>query len=62
MGDRYELLPCATACVQFKIPIAHLHGGEITKGSLDNIYRNAISKIANIHFVCHDKYKKIWLN
>ncbi len=58
LGDRYELLPCATACIQFKIPIAHLHGGEITKGSLDNIYRNAISKIANIHFVCHEKYKK----
>ena len=58
LGDRYELLPCAASCVQFKIPIAHLHGGEITKGSLDNIYRNMISKLSNIHFVCHDEYKK----
>ena len=59
LGDRYELLPCAASCVQFKIPIAHLHGGEITQGSLDNIYRNMISKLSNIHFVCHDEYKKI---
>ncbi|MDC0859209.1 UDP-N-acetylglucosamine 2-epimerase [Candidatus Pelagibacter sp.] len=58
LGDRYELLPCAMACIQFKIPIVHLHGGEVTSGSLDNIYRNTISKIANIHFVCHEEYKK----
>ncbi len=58
LGDRYELLPCAITCVQFKIPIAHLHGGEITQGSLDNIYRNVISRLSNIHFVCHDEYKK----
>ena len=58
LGDRYELLPCAVSCVQFKIPIAHIHGGEITQGSLDNIYRNVISKLSNIHFVCHDEYKK----
>ena len=58
LGDRYELLPCAITCIQFKIPIAHLHGGEITRGSLDDIYRNTISKIANLHFVCHEEYKK----
>ncbi|MDC1250982.1 UDP-N-acetylglucosamine 2-epimerase [Pelagibacteraceae bacterium] len=58
LGDRYELLPCAMSCIQFKIPIAHIHGGEVTRGSLDNIYRNAISKIANIHFVSHNDYRK----
>ncbi len=58
LGDRYELLPCAMSCIQFKIPIAHIHGGEVTQGSLDNIYRNVISKIANIHFVSHNDYKK----
>ena len=58
LGDRYELLPCANACIQFKIPIAHIHGGEVTSGSLDNVYRNTISKLANIHFVCHNEYKK----
>ena len=58
LGDRYELLPCAATCIQFKIPIAHLHGGEITQGSLDNIYRNVISKLSSIHFVCHNEYKK----
>ena len=62
LGDRYELLPCAIACIQFKIPIAHLHGGEITRGSLDDIYRNTISKIANLHFVCHKQYKKNLIN
>ena len=58
LGDRYELLPCAMTCVQYKVPIAHIHGGEVTRGSLDNTYRNAISKLSHIHFVCHNQYKK----
>ena len=36
LGDRYEVLSFALAAVQFRIPIAHIHGGEVTKGSLDN--------------------------
>jgi len=58
LGDRYEIMSCAIAAVQFRVPIAHIHGGETTKGSLDNIYRDSISKLSHIHFVSHDKYKK----
>ncbi len=58
LGDRYEVLSFALAAVQFRIPIAHIHGGEVTKGSLDNTYRNILTKISNIHFVCHNDYKR----
>lgn len=58
LGDRYEIMSCAIAAVQFRVPIVHIHGGETTKGSLDNIYRDSISKLSHIHFVSHDKYKK----
>ena len=51
MGDRYEMLACAFASLQYQIPIFHLCGGSITLGSLDNIYRNSISNMADLHFV-----------
>jgi GDP/UDP-N,N'-diacetylbacillosamine 2-epimerase (hydrolysing) len=41
-----------------KVPIAHIHGGEITNGSLDDGYRHCISKMSNFHFVSHKNYKK----
>jgi UDP-N-acetylglucosamine 2-epimerase (non-hydrolysing) len=40
------------------IPIAHIHGGEITVGSYDDILRHSISKMSNFHFVANDKYAK----
>lgn len=50
LGDRYELLPiCSTALMQ-NIPIAHIAGGEITEGAIDNQVRNAVTMIASIHF------------
>lgn len=57
LGDRYEILSCSISSNQFNIPIAHLHGGEITKGSLDNVYRDIITLLSKFHFVCHEKYK-----
>jgi len=50
LGDRYEMLPAATAALLNRIPIAHLHGGDITAGSLDDSIRNAITKLAAVHF------------
>lgn len=50
LGDRYEVLTaCVEATVQ-RIPIAHIHGGEITRGSFDNQIRDAITKLAHVHF------------
>ncbi len=51
MGDRYEMLACAFSCIQFQIPIIHFCGGSITLGSLDDIYRDNISRMANLHLV-----------
>jgi GDP/UDP-N,N'-diacetylbacillosamine 2-epimerase (hydrolysing) len=58
MGDRYEMLAIAITCLNFKIPIMHFCGGSITSGSLDNIYRCCISKIATAHFVETLNHKK----
>ncbi len=50
LGDRYELLSIAGAALVMGIPIAHISGGDITKGAIDNEVRNAITMISNIHF------------
>jgi UDP-hydrolysing UDP-N-acetyl-D-glucosamine 2-epimerase len=51
MGDRLDMLPAATATLPFNLPLAHLHGGEITKGAIDDRVRNALSKLAHVHCV-----------
>ena len=52
-GDRYEQMAAAMASLPFAIPLAHLHGGEVTVGAFDNQIRNAITKMAHIHLVSH---------
>ena len=58
LGDRYEIFAVTLAAYLNKILIAHIHGGEITEGSLDDGFRHCISKMSNLHFVCHKDYKK----
>lgn len=58
LGDRYEALIAAEAALIFKIPIAHIHGGEVTVGAVDDSIRHAITKIANIHFVANEEYQR----
>lgn len=58
LGDRYETLLLAYAALICDKPIAHIHGGEKTIGSKDDIFRHCISKISNIHFVERVEYKK----
>jgi len=50
LGDRYELLPICSAALIMNIPIAHISGGDITEGAIDNQIRNAITMLALIHF------------
>jgi len=50
LGDRYEIFSAAAAAVFFKIPIAHIHGGESTEGAMDELFRHAITKMSHIHF------------
>lgn len=58
LGDRYEALAAAQAAMVANIPIAHIHGGELTGGAIDDAIRHAITKMSNVHFVASDDYKK----
>lgn len=57
LGDRYELLPIASACVVLKIPIAHISGGEISEGAIDEYIRHAVSKLSYLHFTSTEAYR-----
>lgn len=57
-GDRYETFSAASSAMISKIPIAHIHGGELTKGSWDDTIRHCISKMAHLHFTATEEYKK----
>lgn len=57
LGDRYELMPAVYTASIFKIPIAHIHGGELTMGSMDDATRHAITKLSHLHFVANKIYK-----
>jgi UDP-hydrolysing UDP-N-acetyl-D-glucosamine 2-epimerase len=50
VGDRIDMFPVVMASLPFNLPVAHLHGGEITEGAIDDRVRHAISKIAHLHF------------
>ncbi|MDD9929667.1 MAG: UDP-N-acetylglucosamine 2-epimerase [Rhodospirillaceae bacterium] len=54
VGDRLDMLPAATASLPFNLPLAHLHGGEVTEGAVDNQIRHALSKLAHWHCVATD--------
>lgn len=58
LGDRFEMLPAAFCALLSGIPIAHIHGGELTKGSYDDSIRHAISKMAYLHLVAHRQYAR----
>lgn len=58
LGDRYEMLAVASAATIFKIPIIHLHGGEITQGAYDDAIRHAITKLSYLHFTSTEVYRK----
>lgn len=58
LGDRYELWSVCMAAVIHKIPIIHIHGGETTKGAVDDVIRHSITKMASIHFPSIEIYKK----
>ena len=54
LGDRFELLGVMTAAVLHQIPVAHLSGGEITEGAIDDSIRHAVTKLAHLHFAATD--------
>lgn len=58
LGDRFEAFTAAAAAMNFRIPIAHLHGGELTEGSLDEPMRHSITKMSSFHFTSTESYRK----
>lgn len=56
LGDRYEIFAAVAAAAPFAIPVAHIHGGEVTEGAIDELFRHAISKMAHIHFVATEEF------
>ena len=58
LGDRYEILAAVTAALFYKIPVAHLHGGEISEGAYDDSIRHAITKLSHLHFTSTEEYRK----
>ncbi|MBD5549012.1 MAG: UDP-N-acetylglucosamine 2-epimerase (hydrolyzing) [Lachnospiraceae bacterium] len=57
LGDRYEMLAAATAAMIHRIPIAHIHGGELTEGVIDESIRHALTKMSILHFTSTEKYR-----
>ena len=58
LGDRYEAFAVATAAMINRIPIAHIHGGELTEGLIDESIRHSITKMGILHFTTTEKYRK----
>lgn len=58
LGDRYEILAAATAALIERIPITHIHGGEITEGAYDDAIRHSITKMSHLHFTSTEVYRK----
>ena len=58
LGDRYEILAAATAALIESIPIAHIHGGEITEGAYDDAIRHSITKMSHLHFTSTEEYRR----
>lgn len=51
LGDRYETHAAATAALIARVPVAHLCGGDVTAGAIDDAFRHGITKMAHLHFV-----------
>ncbi len=58
LGDRFEALAVVQAALIMRIPVAHLHGGEITEGAYDDAIRHAITKMASLHFTAAEPYRQ----
>jgi GDP/UDP-N,N'-diacetylbacillosamine 2-epimerase (hydrolysing) len=57
LGDRFEIYTISLAAYLNKIKIAHISGGEVTSGAFDDMFRHSITKMSNLHFTSHKKYR-----
>ncbi len=58
LGDQFEVLAAAQAAMLARVPIAHIHGGELTEGAIDDAIRHALTKISHLHFAAAEPYRR----
>lgn len=58
LGDRYETMAVCIAAMNEQIPIAHIHGGEVTEGAIDDAIRHSITKMSYLHFTSTEVYRR----
>ncbi|MFA5292240.1 MAG: UDP-N-acetylglucosamine 2-epimerase [Phycisphaerae bacterium] len=58
LGDRFEIFGAVAAALVSRIPVAHIHGGEITEGAFDDAMRHCITKMSHLHFASTKEYRK----
>lgn len=58
LGDRFEIFVAVQAAMNQRLPVAHIHGGELTEGAVDDAIRHAISKMAHLHFTATEAYRR----
>ena len=58
LGDRFETYAAATSAMIHRIPIAHIHGGELTEGAIDDAIRHSITKMSTLHFTSTEEYRR----
>ena len=56
LGDRFEIFSAVSAALVARIPVAHIHGGELTEGAFDDAIRHSITKMSHLHFVASENY------
>lgn len=56
LGDRFDMFPAALAALPFRIPVAHIAGGEVTEGTIDDALRHSLTKLSHLHFVAMEEY------
>ena len=57
LGDRFEMHSAVVAALPLKIPVAHIHGGELSEGAIDDALRHSITKMSHLHFVATETYR-----
>ena len=57
LGDRFEMHAATVAALPFRIPVAHIHGGEITIGAMDDALRHSMTKLSHFHFVATEEHR-----
>lgn len=58
LGDRFEMFAAALAALPYAIPVAHIHGGELTLGAFDDALRHALTKLSHLHFLANEEYAR----